>query len=641
MSSLEHGLVCANSLTGVGSVDEAMQALLPHRTGDRTWLVADPLEYAVEDALNEARALLLDAANADEANKAEVRNSRELSDKARKATQKVKCIFDVAIGNRNKIVSAGEAVTEHELVAIAESEKLVDFLRAINPGHMPLLFPEVFLRPTSGFDAIIGNPPWEKLFVDDQRWWGRYLPGLRVMNATQKNIAMRKFRDSREDLEEEYKEAVEQNKLQNSAIASGPFSGIGAAHIDLASAFAWRNWQLLAQGGQLGIVLPRGTVAGSALSKWRREIINLGSFRSVTFLANSKHWVFEEVHAQYTVALTCVDRIQGRSVSFSGPHFSRQEWESARQQKLEIDTAEFEAWSETLTFPQLANLNAANVFRKAMESPTIFSKRSDFEFRPVQGDLNSTTDRELFKFERSGNEDMEVWGGASFNIWSRDNTPFAFGESKLLREYLARKVASSSSRPGSAFAGLELDAAHLPMDRPRIAFRLISRSTDRRTLIASLIPQGKALVHSAPYLLRRSGTEIEEAYLLGIMCSLPFDWLTRRWVELNVTFELLGNLPVPIFTKHDDRAKRLIELVGVLIGTSTDFDSWLSELKLSSNNKVNVRSDDDVFGELDALVSLLYGFSAEQVELVFQTFHRGWDFTSRLDKVKYYMKEWS
>jgi hypothetical protein len=641
MSSLEHGLVCANSLTGVGSVEEAMQALLPNRTGKGTSLVADPLEYVIEDALNEARSLLMDAASADEATKAEVKNSRELALKARKATDKVKSIFDVAVGNRNKIVSAGQAVTEDELVALASSKELFEFLGATIPGHLPLLYPEVFLRAASGFDAIIGNPPWEKLFVDDQRWWGRYLPGLRVLNPTQKNMAMRAFRDSRPDLEEEYELAIKSNKLLNSAIANGPFTGIGAAHIDLASAFAWRNWQLLAEGGKLGIVLPRGSVAGSALNKWRQEILTLGNFRSVTFLANSKHWIFEEVHAQYTVALTCVDRAKGSSVSFSGPHFSRKEWEVAKQHEVEISTSEFEAWSETFTFPQLADAKAASVFRKAMEAPRIFSQRSDFEFRPVQGDLNSTTDKGLFTFESTGKEDMEVWGGASFNIWSKENVPFAVAESKSIRNHLAKKLASSSSRPASAFYGLKFDSSHLPMDKSRIAFRLISHSTNRRTLIASLVPNGIPLVHSAPYLLKRAGTALAEAYLLGVMCSIPFDWLVRRWVELNVTFELLGNLPVPKFSNQDKAPKRIIELVGSLVSTTSNSSSWVDELKLLGTKLANIESEEDSLAEIDALVAVLYGFSEDQVEHIFEGFHRGWDFSTRLEKVRHFMKEWS
>ena len=38
-------------------------------------------------------------------------------------------------------------------------------------------------------------------------------------------------------------------------------------------------------------------------------------------------------------------------------------------------------------------------------------------------------------------------------------------------------------------------------------------------------------------------------------------------------------------------------------------------------------------GEFDALVARLYGLSRDQVEHVFATFHRGWDYGPRLESV--------
>lgn len=50
---------------------------------------------------------------------------------------------------------------------------------------------------------------------------------------------------------------------------------------------------------------------------------------------------------------------------------------------------------------------------------------------------------------------------------------------------------------------------------------------------------------------------------------------------------------------------------------------------------------DDLICELDAVVSLLYGLSEEQVTTVFETFHRGWVFEPRLGKVLVHYKAWS
>ena len=56
----------------------------------------------------------------------------------------------------------------------------------------------------------------------------------------------------------------------------------------------------------------------------------------------------------------------------------------------------------------------------------------------------------------------------------------------------------------------------------------------------------------------------------------------------------------------------------------------------------SVRSEAERFeliARLDAAVSLLFGLSMEDVRLIFETFHRGWDYEERLAAVQRYMKD--
>ncbi len=48
----------------------------------------------------------------------------------------------------------------------------------------------------------------------------------------------------------------------------------------------------------------------------------------------------------------------------------------------------------------------------------------------------------------------------------------------------------------------------------------------------------------------------------------------------------------------------------------------------------------DLVYELDALVALLYGLSREDVEHIFETFHRGWDYKPRLAAVLAHFDAW-
>ena len=78
MSSLDHTLVCANSLTGIGTIDEALDALDPKRKKGKPSILIVEIEQTLEDA----RRLLVDAANSSEATKAEVRQAAEAAAKA-------------------------------------------------------------------------------------------------------------------------------------------------------------------------------------------------------------------------------------------------------------------------------------------------------------------------------------------------------------------------------------------------------------------------------------------------------------------------------------------------------------------------------------------------------------------------------
>ncbi|MGH8933577.1 MAG: Eco57I restriction-modification methylase domain-containing protein, partial [Egibacteraceae bacterium] len=45
--------------------------------------------------------------------------------------------------------------------------------------HWPLAFPQVFHRPNPGFDAVVGNPPWEEVTVEARSFYALHRPGIR------------------------------------------------------------------------------------------------------------------------------------------------------------------------------------------------------------------------------------------------------------------------------------------------------------------------------------------------------------------------------------------------------------------------------------------------------------------------------
>lgn len=627
MSSLDHNLVCANSLTGIGSIDEALDALVPGRNG-----MATLFDAPIEDALRSSQRMLLEVALMPEVDRKETQAASRAVRKAVAEARKARLLFDAAVLRR---IGRGALVKGEDPDTISESAAQVPAqaeLGPLNPGHMPVLFPEVFLRENSGFDVLIGNPPWEKLHVEEHQWWGLRFPGLRSLPMAQRTARTNELRARRPDLVDEYESEVASTNAAREVIAAGPYPGIGTGHIDLYKAFAWRNWLLARNGAGIGLVLPRGALSGSGTEKWRREVLTNGTFSDVVVTVNTGHWVFDNVDGRYTTTFAALRRGgSDRNVQFVGPFHNRDEYLKGRSSLAVVSAAEFESWTSTAAFPLLPDKASGEVFRQ-LRKASAFGASDGFEFRPVQGDLNATTDKTLFDTNLDKHTGaIPVLTGSSFNLYDPDfGPPYAFAGTDAA-DHILRKTMNSASNARSAFRGLEIQSLNdLPMNHARIAFRDVCRSNDTRTTVCCLVPPGVVLVHQAPYLVRRIGDEFDEAYLLGVMSSLPFDWYARRLVELHLTFELLDRFPVPRPKSSDPRRLRTIELAGRLAARDERFSDWAAAVGVPIGSVTTPAARAAIEAELDALVAHLYGLTRVQLSHLFGTFHRGWVYQPRL-----------
>ena len=175
----------------------------------------------------------------------------------------------------------------------------------------------------------------------------------------------------------------------------------------------------------------------------------------------------------------------------------------------------------------------------------------------------------------------------------------------------------------------------------RIVFRDMARSTDRRTIIAALIPPEALVNHKAPYLLVRRGGPTEESFLLGVLCSTPLDWYARRFVEMSVNFTIFRRFPIPNPDPADDRYLRTVEIAGRLAAVDDRYGSWAEAVGVPVGSVTTQAEKDDLIAELDAVVAHLYGLNAEDLEVIWDTFHTTVDHLPSLDKVLGYHEDWA
>ena len=179
----------------------------------------------------------------------------------------------------------------------------------------------------------------------------------------------------------------------------------------------------------------------------------------------------------------------------------------------------------------------------------------------------------------------------------------------------------------------------LPCLRPRIAFRDVTNRTNRRTVVAALVPPRVLLVHNSPYLLFPRGGLRDEAYLLGLMSSLPLDWYARRFVETHLTFFVLNPFPIPRPDGGSLLRERVIALAGRLASPDDRYADWAGRLGVAYG-PLDADEKRDHIRELDAVVAHLYDLTESQLVHIFETFHEGWDHEERLRATLQHFQTW-
>jgi hypothetical protein len=148
------------------------------------------------------------------------------------------------------------------------------------------------------------------------------------------------------------------------------------------------------------------------------------------------------------------------------------------------------------------------------------------------------------------------------------------------------------------------------------------------------------LVNSAPYVFRASGDAKAEAYLLGVLSSIPLDWYARKYVELHMNLHIFNGLPIPEYVPGTTFIERVVSVAGRLAAVDDRYAAWAAEVGVETNTANTEPLKSQLIDELDALVSLLYGLTEAQVEHVFATFQRGWNYAERLQRVLGHYEQW-
>jgi hypothetical protein len=612
MSNLDHGLVHANSLTGIVTINEALDALQPGRKPGQDGF----FDAVLTESLMAARTLLVDVANASEANKGEVDEGARMLAEAAAAAEPARKVFDTAVAARLGRVHVGVIFNEEQLLALGDSPEVVDTASILRPAHMPFLFPEVFLRERPGFDVLVGNPPWDKVRHEPQQFWVVRDPGLNALPAADRNSHIEHLRATR--LHDAAEEGVEQHLrelLQD--VARMGYRLLGTGHFDFAKMFAERYLGILRQGGSLGAVMPQGVLLLGGWAKLRAALLRTGTVAAVE-ARNAGGWMFEDVHKSYAIVFLSLgpapEGVPRDVAIYPGVTSLDLFRQVVDRGPMRVPLSEIEALTDDLVVPWFNSSHDESIFSKM---------RSRHKLGSGESWVEGKSDSSRWDFSGSGKHKAfgaaNKAGEASWSVlMTRHVDQYAIA-SDPIRKFVNDPGRLASEQPER---GLVRDGGRLMLSErhPLITYRFPSRNDDSRTMIATALPS-EGFLYSTGYshgIVHPDGTTVgRKLALLGYINSLVADWWARRFADRHVGSRIVNGLPLPDWseTQIAEAATCVRELLA---------RGGLRELpgghRVAKDAAFNQMSDTEIRIHLDCLAAHGFGLSQDDVEVALSDF---------------------
>lgn len=567
LTFLDHRLICGDSLTG-----PLFEHLLtyPKSGGRLDDLFAQGLTQRLEETLAAALVHVRDL---------EASVGKDLADLQQKQTGKKK--LDEALAPLKILAAAwsggvilGDECKDASYLALADAVSanvdvdqvigLDDRLNAMaslgkESISFQLFFPEVFFSPSKtdhGFDAIIGNPPWEGIDTSNKEFFaGLDIAILDSKTLSDENAIINRLMSESDvrELRSKYEQAIKGYKntanKQYSHANQGANQASGATP-DLYQLFTERSQQLLRNRGALGLVLPYAFHANEGAAGLRRLVLQRMSLEICFSFENTKR-IFE-IDQRYKFAIAVATKDKKGTNSFKCAFYLKDpNWlfTFCGSERLLTYTLDF----INKTTPLNQNFLELRLGESVDIVETMYSSRCEW-FGEYRRRIGVTPTEELHKTKNK----WRLEPASSIAMLASDDPRRPETLIKLIQEgympFCEGKTFNQYSdvwgqRPEfcvsiSRMKGKE--ARMLASRYYRTAFRTIARSTDERSSIFALIPPGMLFSNSAlPESSPQARCNARALELVSICNSLPFDWLLRQQVAANITFNFLDSVPVP------------------------------------------------------------------------------------------------
>ena len=534
--------------------------------------------------------------------------------------------------------------------------------------HWEAAFPGVWQRwqeeqPIGGFDAVIGNPPWDRIKLQEVEWFATRSPELALApTAAARKTGIQQLRDNGAPLADEFDDAKERaDKLGESVRASGNYPLLSGGDINLYSLFVERAMGLIKPDGFVGLLTPSGIYADKTAAAFFKSISTSGRVGGLFDFENRRLGTglppfFPDVDSRFKFCALIFGGAERRFDETECAFFLHDiETISDPNRCFALASSDFARVNpNTGTAPIFRTRRDAEITRRIYERHPVLVDRSQGEERkawPVRyvRMFDMTNDSHLFR--TAAQLDSAGFYPVQGNCWKR-------GEEMYLPLYQGRMIWHFDHRANSVRVNPESthnpylsepvsEAQHadpdflpqtqywvpadnvdtaLPESRGyTLGFRDIARPTDVRTMIASIVPWA-GYGNTAPLLVEADATD--SACLAANLNAICVDFVARQKAQgTHLNWYIVEQLPVIAPEGYDQRfgdktARDLVhDHVLRLTYTANDMAPFARDLGYDGPPFIwDEEERRHLRARLDALYFHLYGLSREDAGYVLETF---------------------
>ena len=530
--------------------------------------------------------------------------------------------------------------------------------------HWCVEFPEVFAYD-GGFDVMCGNPPWDKIKVEDKKWFESHGRAdiVNAGTASQRKKAIADLPSTDPILYKEYTKALaDAEALSRFVRLAGRFDLTATGDIDLYPMFA--ELCLSFSKEAWGLVMPTGIAVNDSNKAFFSKLIDENRLVSLYDFENRE--ALFDIHRMFKFCLITAGKAQAEPRTVSGGFYlTRLDHLLDPRRIYTLQTSDFARLNpNTKTCPVFRTSRDAKLTAKIYRNSTIlyneitgenpwnvkFSRMLDMSndsylFRTyaqltaqgatLNGNTFTTVDGEIYVPLYEGkmiwhyNHHYGTWPTEgerpnSINMPSLDELsnpnshimPWYWVPLSAVKDRLVKK-----DKDGNVV----WEWKHKWI----LGFRDVTNATNERTFICSPIPDSCGVGHSATLLFAELRT-MPVASLCAMMSSLVFDYTTKQKIGgSHASISFVKQFPVLTPDQIPSTMQwQIVKRVAELCYFNHDMDGWAEELweEMSEEQRAalpqlgaqqpwvyNHERRAILQAELDAIFAHLYGLNTEDL----------------------------